>query len=470
MSMKQSANSSIISASILRKVLRKAINKSGDSMTGELSMSDNKITNVASGVDETDAVNVGQLNEVNNIANTNENNINSIKDGSIELPYVKKNGDTMTGELAMSNNKITGLADGVNDDDAVTVKQLNAATPDIPYMTTSVAGIAKVGANLFMSDDGTLNAVAQGGDKTYVAGDGISITVDPSEENISTIAVDNTVAKISDVDNKIAEIKTEVDENVGNIAGNSADISKIVDGTTELPYVKKSGDTMSGTLSMGGYNITNVANPTTNKNAANKEYVDAGDTVNASGIAKNAVDIGNNSAAITKNTNDIEEIKENYWPIGNTSETDVLSSGKFIVTPQKDYYGEPWFGIAKENNSLRLGFWSDNAPSIGGRWSTQDATHIVFKTHYIYLATSDAVTVRITSVALPQIETDVANKNYVDTRMSSVASLANAVNTKSVAPLLRSFICCCNSWSTIVLCSVSVEIRVSSLVSPVLRA
>lgn len=52
------------------------------------------------------------------------------------------------------------------------------------------------------------------------------------------------------------------------------EIANLTNGTTAMPYVKKSGDTMTGALNMQNHKVTNVAAPTETADAANKGYVD----------------------------------------------------------------------------------------------------------------------------------------------------------------------------------------------------
>src|SRR5699024_5030328 len=51
-------------------------------------------------------------------------------------------------------------------------------------------------------------------------------------------------------------------------------ITNLENGSTALPYVKKAGDSMNGVLNMSNNKVTNVADPTANGDAANKKYVD----------------------------------------------------------------------------------------------------------------------------------------------------------------------------------------------------
>lgn len=52
-------------------------------------------------------------------------------------------------------------------------------------------------------------------------------------------------------------------------------VNEIISGNTELPYVKRTGDTMTGNLNMGTYKITNIPTPTDGTDATNKTYVDS---------------------------------------------------------------------------------------------------------------------------------------------------------------------------------------------------
>ena len=65
-----------------------------------------------------------------------------------------------------------------------------------------------------------------------------------------------------------AEDRTEADNAI------KQEIANLTNGTTAMPYVKKSGDTMTGALDMQNHKITNVAAPTETADAANKGYVD----------------------------------------------------------------------------------------------------------------------------------------------------------------------------------------------------
>lgn len=89
-----------------------------------------RITGVNTATQSTDAVNKGQLDDL----------AATIPDTS---SFLAKSGGTMTGPIAMSSNKITGLASGSNLNDAVNLSQLNN--------TTTIANNAQNTANTALS-------------------------------------------------------------------------------------------------------------------------------------------------------------------------------------------------------------------------------------------------------------------------------------------------------------------------------
>ena len=129
------------------------VKKAGDTMTGELAMSGNKITGVADGSDTNDAVNYGQLFSLQS-AITEERNRATEAEESIKDSYVKKAGDTMSGSLAMSDNKITGVADGSDTNDAVNYGQLSALQSAITAEANRAEGVESDIKNNYVKKSG----------------------------------------------------------------------------------------------------------------------------------------------------------------------------------------------------------------------------------------------------------------------------------------------------------------------------
>jgi hypothetical protein len=143
------ANSQAIEDEIddINDELATKLSGSGGTMTGELDMDNNKITNIANGTNGLDAVNVSQLSgKVNKSGDTLSGTLNmgtykiincdsgtnssdvatvsQIPDISVLLPLT---GGTMTGNIDMSSNKITGLADGSVSGDAIHFGQFSSS-------------------------------------------------------------------------------------------------------------------------------------------------------------------------------------------------------------------------------------------------------------------------------------------------------------------------------------------------------
>lgn len=124
--------------------------------------------------------------------------------------YVNRNGiDGGTGELWVTeihapnelrlapgtnvnamDHRITGVADPVDDGDAVNKKYLDSHSPEytLPVASATTLGGVKVGANLTITPEGVLNATGGGGGggTEYVAGEGIvisgnTISTDPAK-------------------------------------------------------------------------------------------------------------------------------------------------------------------------------------------------------------------------------------------------------------------------------------------------
>lgn len=96
-----------------------------------------------------------------------------------------------------------------------------------------------------------------------------------------TSSITNLTNRVQTVEGKVTTIEgniSNIQGNITNIEGDITNINNALDdikgGTTELPYVKKAGDTMSGALNMGSNKVSSVETPTEDADAATKKYVD----------------------------------------------------------------------------------------------------------------------------------------------------------------------------------------------------
>lgn len=326
------------------------VKKSGDTMTGALDMGNNKVTNVAAPSKAADAVNKSYVDTA----------ISGLTNGTTALPYVKKAGDTMTGNLNVPNNDVIAKAfvvsggssiglrvtadrkaligngnslenlsplnvqnptenahaatkQYVDDADAVLnaaiQKEVQDRTTAIEGIQTEIDGVTGDLSGYLPLTGGTMTGAlnvttptedANATTKKYVD-DAVQNAKDPAltgrVEALETSQAqqDTEIENLKDGSTELPYIKDTGDTVTGTYDFTGADLTvktptadaspatkayvdtKITDlesGSTALPYVKKTGDAMTGVLNMSNNKVTNVADPTANGDAVNKKYVD----------------------------------------------------------------------------------------------------------------------------------------------------------------------------------------------------
>lgn len=268
------------------------ITSSITNLTNRIQTVEGKVTTIEGNITDIqgDITNIeGDITNINNA-------LDDIKGGTTELPYVKKAGDTMSGPLNMESNKVSSVGTPTEDADAATKKyvddKVSGAEYKLPIAGPTKLGGVKVGSGLNITADGTLSATGGGGgvgDYLPLAGgtmsgdivmsDGTNINFDQSgsiyNDNGSVVVKSNgpvvemgTQVKVQteggdpiqiknvanatengdavnkgQMDGELDPIKTDINEV-------KTDITNIRNGTDALPYVKKSGDTMTGTLNI----------------------------------------------------------------------------------------------------------------------------------------------------------------------------------------------------------------------------
>lgn len=230
----------------------------------------------------------GTVNQIQQTVNTLQENyttlsgaVSDLKDqidrmqsGDLDLPYLKRGGDTGTGTF-----NFTGATVNV----AAPTADANAATKK------------------YVDDADKVNAAA-------IA----------AETERATNKENELEAKIT----QEVEDRTEADNAI------KQEIANLTNGTTAMPYVKKSGDTMTGAL--------NLPAPTENTNAANKKYVDDADAVLNAAIQ---AETKNRETAITGVLQQIQELETGlegdlagYLPLTGGTMTGALN----VQTPTED--------------------------------------------------------------------------------------------------------------------------------------
>ena len=286
------------------------VKKSGDTMTGALDMQNHKVTNVAAPTETADAANKGYVDTA----------ISGLTDGTTAMPYVKKAGDTMTGALnlpAPTENANAANKKYVDDADAVLNAAIQAETKNRETAITGVlqqigeleTGIEGDLAGYLPLTGGTMTGALNVQPPTEAANAATKKYVDDAVQNAkdpelagrvealetSQAQQDTEIANLKSGTTALPYIKDTGDTVTGTYDFTGADltvkaptadaspatkayvdskITNLENGSTALPYVKKSGDSMTGVLSMSNNKVTNVADPTANGDAVNKKYVD----------------------------------------------------------------------------------------------------------------------------------------------------------------------------------------------------
>lgn len=244
-----------------------------------------------------------QLNATASEVTTSLNNLqlqidNVNKTAGDALP---KAGGTMTGAIAMSNNKITGLGTPAADTDAATKKYVDDGDATLLGASTDAAGASTIHGALKAAQNAQTTA------NTGVTNAGAAQTsADKAQKRADEAhALAETKTTMSDVEAKGYATTTEAQGYANAVQGTAGDESTVVTvyGARALANqgiqdaaaaqrvadaaVKRAGDTMTGTLNMGSNKITNLAAPTADTDAATKKYVD--DAKDAAIAASNLV-------------------------------------------------------------------------------------------------------------------------------------------------------------------------------------
>ena len=182
--------------------------------------------------------------------------IDKMQSGDLDLPYLKRGGDTGTGTFNFTGATVN-VAAPTADSNAATKKYVDDADK------VNAAAIAAETERATNKENELNTAITTEKERAEAAESSLSGLI--NQETTDRKAADNALeTKIT----QEVEDRTEADNAI------KQEIANLTNGTTEMPYVKKSGDTMTGALNMQNHKVTNVAAPTETADAANKGYVD----------------------------------------------------------------------------------------------------------------------------------------------------------------------------------------------------
>lgn len=311
----------------------------------------------------------------------------------LKTTKVSKAGDTMSGNLDMQQNTVTNVKDPVSDSDVVTLRYFTANKGDTSGKYLPTAG-GTMGGNIDMT-----------GNKIV---------------NVPNPSADTDVSNKQYVDNQITTqvptiVTSQIEEKVPQMVADEINKpeSPVV---TELDkkYLPLAGGALTGALSIGGNAVTNVADPTNPTDGVNKQYVDE--------ALQNVP---------TQALRELTEEEFNALTIGDVG-NDFDKYAGYLISNNDDRaiylflsYGSATFTVV---------FFVGNAVvSIVGDSSETTMESGTKKQSNIFTSNSDgnydANDKKIVSLALPTDNTDAANKQYVDNKVSGYLPLAGGTLT-----------------------------------------
>lgn len=242
----------------------------------------------------------------------------NLKNGSTELPYVKKVNGSATGTLAVENLTVSGTAavkTPVNGTDAASKQYVDQAvqnatggiTPDVSKLKEDVAALQESQT----TQNSQISAAAQTAQTAQETAQAAKTTADQAAQDVASIKNGSTALPyIKDTGDTVtgdydftggtlkvatptrpedAATKKYVDDAVSQATDpaltarvealetsqtqQDTEISNLKNGSTALPYLKKTGDAGTGTFNFTGADLS-VKTPTADANPVTKKYVD----------------------------------------------------------------------------------------------------------------------------------------------------------------------------------------------------
>nr|WP_199043664.1 ESPR-type extended signal peptide-containing protein [Dyella sp. ASV24] len=343
----------------------------GTSPVGEVSVgsagAERRVTNVAAGADDTDAVNVSQLKSL--AQTTNDLSDRAVKydtngDGSVNYNSVTMGGDKYDAATKKGGTKITNVADGVDPSDAVNMSQLTETNNNLNNITNEV--------NNFAGDQSTTNTTINGRGIRYVRTNdtGLDVSDSSAQGQGSTAVGYNATAS---ADNSLALGRDSKANNAGDVALGQGSVTDTAVATTGATIggtdYAFAGASPTSTVSVGSKGnertITNVA--------AGRLSADSTDAVNGSQLyaTNQAVDVLNSTINNINNGGGIKYFHAN----SSLDDSQALGLNSVAVGPQAVSGGANSVAIgngaaASTANSVALGAGSTTGAVTGTSGTT----------------------------------------------------------------------------------------------------
>ncbi|WP_235166982.1 YadA-like family protein [Serratia fonticola] len=284
----------------------------GGTAKGEVNVGDRRITGLAAGADDADAVNVAQLKQV-----ATESVADVVKYDNSTHNNITLDGNTYDNSTHTGGTTITNVADGKAPSDAVNYSQLTETNTNITNLGDTVTNINNKGTKYFHANSTGTDSVATGIDAVAIgmgavaSADGSIALGAGSLANGSTLShqaylVGGTAkGEVNVGDRRITGLSAGADD---ADAVNVAQLKQVTSGAVAdaVMYdnsthnnITLGGTTYDNSTHTGGTTITNVADGKA-----------PSDAVNYSQLTETNNQVAINTTNITNNTNDINGLKD----------------------------------------------------------------------------------------------------------------------------------------------------------------
>ena len=326
-----------------------------------------------------------------------------------DATYVKKSGDTMTGALDMDNNNVNNVS-------AVT------STPNGYLNLYSNAGVRlNTGDGIISAQSKRIQYVGNpkcgtdAANKTYVdnADSALRTSIEENGENITsnTNRIESLEESVSGWTAALASMQTTVANLQETVNQNNVLLAQIIAGEADINYVRKTGDTLSGPLDMGGNNLNNVSAVTSSPSAGLNLF--SNDSVNLNNGSGSIVASGKRIQNVGNPTADGDAANKLYVDTVETSLQSQIDEnnpeGSYLPLSGGTLTGDVDFN---NNNINNIGYITSN-----GDLNISSPQIVTLNAGTGKINANDK---KIESVATPTNANDAANKQYVDNAVGGV--------------------------------------------------
>jgi hypothetical protein len=311
---------------------------------------------------------------------------------------VAKAGDTMSGNLAMGGNKVTGLATPTATGDAATkgyvdtsisnlldsapgaldtLNELAAALGDDPNFATTVTN--EIATKVSKAGDTMTGALAMGGNKITNLGAPTSSADAATKTYVDTADALKLSLSGGTMSGAIAMGANSITGLAAPSAGTDAATKTYVD-TADALKLNLTGGTMSGAIAMGANKITGLGTPTVDTDATTKVYVD--------GILGSATAASASAAAAAISASNASTSETNAGNSANAASASAAAAAASYDSFDDRYLGAKASAPTLDNdgNALLTGalYWNTTSNELflwtGSAWSQATLTSAGFVT------------------------------------------------------------------------------------------